>query len=131
MNRLRFHCEVIRAVREAVGEGYPVLLRLGACDYMEGGNTIGDAAQAAAILEQAGVDAIDVSGGMCRYTRTGHEEPGYFRDSGEAIRKAVSVPVILTGGVKTLSDAETLLSDGVCNLVGVGRALLANADWEK
>ena len=130
-NRLRFHCEVVSAVREAVGSAYPILLRLGACDYADGGNTPEDAARAAAILEKAGIDVLDVSGGMCRYTREGREEPGYFRDAAEAIKKAVSVPVILTGGVKTLSDAETLLRDGVCDLVGVGRALLKDPNWER
>ena len=108
---------------------YPVLLRLGACDYMDGGSTLSDAARSAAILEAAGVDAIDVSGGMCRYTRAGHEEPGYFRDSAEAIRQAVSVPVILTGGVKTAEEAEQLIAEGAADLIGVGRELLKNPKW--
>ena len=129
-NRLRIHKEVIHAVREAVGADYPIALRLGACDYMEGGNTVEDAVKAAVILEGEGIDLLDISGGMVRYTRPGHEEAGYFRDASTAIKKAVSIPVNLTGGIKTLAEAEALLSEGASDLVGVGRELLKNAKWE-
>ena len=128
-NRLRFHREVIRAVREAVGSGYPVAVRLGGSDYMPGGNGIEEAAEAARILEAEGIDLLDVSGGMCRYTREGHTEAGYFQDSCRAVREAVSIPVILTGGVKTLSEAETLLAGGAADLIGVGRELMKDPSW--
>jgi NADPH2 dehydrogenase len=129
-HRLRIHGEVIRAVRATVGPDYPVLMRLGACDYQPGGATIDDAVAAARVFEAAGVDAIDVSGGMCRYLRPGHKEPGYFRDASMPIREAVDIPVIVAGGVKTLTAAQTLLDEGVCDIVSVGRALLRDPNWE-
>lgn len=129
-NRLRIHREVISAVRKAVGPAYPVAIRLGGCDYTEGGSAIEDAVYAAKVFENDGVDLIDLSGGMCRYTVPGRKEPGYFRDMSEAVKKEVSLPVVLTGGVKTLEDAEKLLTDGVADLIGVGRALFKKADWE-
>ena len=49
-------------------------------------------------LADAGVDMLNITGGMCRYTRQGHNEPGYFQDMSSAIKKAVSIPVMLTGG---------------------------------
>lgn len=128
-NRLRIHREVIRAVRERVGADYPLAIRLGGCDYMEGGSTIADAVYAAKVFEQEGIDLIDVSGGMCRYTRAGHDEPGYFQDLSAAIRNAVSVPVMLTGGIRTLRQAEQLLDAGAADLIGVGRELLKNPYW--
>lgn len=130
-NRVRFHRQVIRAVRAAVGEDYPVFIRLGACDYMEGGSTIDDAVAAAKIFEAEGVDLIDVSGGMCRYTRKGNTRADYFRDVSKAIKDAVSVKVNLTGGVKTKAEAEALLEAGVSDLIGVGRELLKDAEWDK
>lgn len=130
-NRLRITLEILRAVRSLSGEDRPVAVRLGASDYMEGGNTFEDGAAAAKLLEDAGCDLLDISGGMIRYTRPGHTEPGYFSESAAAVRKAVSVPVILTGGVNTAAQAETLLQAGFCDMVGVGRAILADADWAK
>ena len=96
---------------------------------MDGGSTIDDSVYAAKVLEEYGADMISLSGGMCRYTRTGHDEAGYFQDMSKAVRAAVSIPVLLTGGVKTLSDAEDLLADGAADLIGVGRELMKDPCW--
>ncbi len=128
-NRLRFLQEVVAAVRETVGEDYPVAVRLGGCDYMDGGNTVEDCVEASRMLEAAGVDLIDLSGGMCRYVLPGHTEAGYFAEMSAAVKAAVSVPVLVTGGVKKAAEAEELLAAGAADLIGVGRALLADADW--
>lgn len=129
VNRIRFHREVIDAVRKAVGDDYLVSLRLGGCDYMDGGSTIEDCVYAARAFEQAGIDMLSLSGGMCRYTRQGHEEAGYFRDMSKAVKQAISIPVLLTGGVTKAAEAENLLADGAADLIGVGRAILKDAHW--
>ena len=97
------------AKEKHAGRQDEIAVRLGGCDYMDGGNTFADSARAAAQLEKAGADMIDISGGMCRYTRVGHPEPGYFHETAAAVRKAVSIPVVLTGGIKTIEDAEKFL----------------------
>ena len=130
-NRIRITVEILRAVKEIWGGKGPVAVRLGAFDYMEGGNTEEDAAAAARILEENGCDLLDVTGGMCRYSRPGHSEPGYFSDASAVIRKAVSIPVNVTGGVKKASQAEELLLAGACDMTGVGRAILEDKDWAK
>lgn len=127
--RLTIHRKVIRAVRDAIGEDMLLSVRLGGCDYMEGGNTIQDCVDACKMLAKEKIDLISLSGGMCRYTREGHTEPGYFQDMALAVKEAVQVPVLLTGGVKTLEEAEELVQKGACDLVGVGRALLKDAGW--
>ena len=127
--RIRMHLEVIAAVREAVGAEFPVLLRLGACDYMEGGATIEDSVIAAAAFERAGVDILDITGGLRGYIRLGHDEPGYFAESSHAVRAVVSIPVILTGGVTEAAQAERLLEEGAADLIGVGRAILRDSGW--
>ena len=81
------------------------------------------------MLEAAGVDLIDLSGGMCGYIRRDHSEPGYFSSMSEKIKAAVAVPVLLTGGVKTIADAERLLQEGKADLIGVGRAIYRDAHW--
>jgi len=128
-NRIRLHLEVIAAVREAVGEEYAVLLRLGAVDDLEGGTRVEDSVFAATEFEKADVDMLDITGGLSGYMRPGHAEPGYFAEFSEPIKKAVSIPVILTGGVTEPEQAEELLAAGKADLIGVGRAILKDSDW--
>jgi NADPH2 dehydrogenase len=129
--RIKIHLEVIKAVREVVGEDFPILLRLGAFDYMEGGTGIEDSKIAAVEFEKSGVDMIDISGGLCGYLGNGSHEQGYFSEFSEEIKKVVSVPVILTGGVTEARAAEKLLAEGKADLIGVGRAIINDSDWAK
>jgi len=127
-NRVRFHLEVIAAVREAVGEDFLVAIRMGGCDYMEGGSTIEECVEACKLFEKAGIDLIDLSGGMCGYLPVGKDAP-YFEDLSAAVKAAVNVPVIVTGGVEDGETAERLLRENACDMVGIGRALLKDAKW--
>jgi len=129
--RIRMHLEVIEAVRAEVGGEFPVLLRFGAVDYIEGGSRIEDALVAAAEFEQAGVDVLDITGGLLGYERPGHDEPGYFGDVSAAIKQVVATPVILTGGVTEARQAERLLAEGRADLIGVGRAMLKDSEWAR
>lgn len=128
-NRMRFHLEVLAAVRETVGRDYPVAVRLGGCDYRAGGSTLEDSVRAGLLLAQAGADLLDISGGMFGYMIPGLAAPGYFREMSAAIRASVTAPVLLTGGVTTAQEAEALLGHGDADLIGVGRALLKDARW--
>ncbi|MDP4090404.1 MAG: NADH:flavin oxidoreductase [Bacillota bacterium] len=129
--RIKIHLEVIKAVRETVGEEFPVLLRLGAADYMKGGSTIEDSKAAAVEFEKAGVDILDISGGFCGYTIPGasEAEQGYFSLLTEALKKVVSIPVLLTGGITEAAAVERLLADGKADLIGVGRAIYRDSKW--
>lgn len=129
--RIRLHLEVIKAVREAVGTDYPVALRLGACDYMPGGTTIEDSVHAAKQFEAAGIDLLDISGGLCRFANPQSTEEGYFSEITAAIKPELHIPVILTGGIVTPEAAESLLEQNKADLIGVGRAILKDSDWAK
>lgn len=128
-SRIRFHRETIQAVRQCVGEDFPIALRLGGCDYEVGGSTVEDCVEACRLLEQSGVDLFHFTGGMNGFLRPGHGEPGYFRDLSVPVKQAVSLPVLLTGGVTTSAQAEALLEEGCADLIGVGRAIFKNAHW--
>ncbi len=132
-NRLRIHREILQAVREKTGdsEDFIISVRLGGCDYMEGGSTIEDAVQAAKILEENGADMISLSGGMCGYNHPASKEPGWFKDMSIPVKQAVSIPVLLTGGINEPEEAEKLLQEGAADLIGVGRAMLKNASWSQ
>ena len=131
LNRIRIHLEVIKAVRDVVGEDFPILLRLGACDYMEGGNTIEEAKIVAKEFEKAGIDILDISGGMRGFVIPGVTEQGYFADVTKAIKEVINIPVILTGGITDVDVAEQLLKDGKADLIGVGRAIYKDSTWAK
>ena len=131
LGRIKIHLEVIKAVREAVGEDFPVLLRLGACDYMEGGNTVEDAKIAAKEFEKAGIDILDVSGGLNGYIIPENTNQGYFKDVTKEIKKVISIPVILTGGITKVEAAEELLKENYADLIGVGRAIYKDSSWAK
>ena len=128
-NRIRIHLEVIEAVRLAVGADFPLLLRLGASDYMDGGSTIEDSKIAAQEFAKAGVDILDISGGFSGYAGPGLQGQGYFSPLTQAIKEVVSIPVILTGGITKAQAAEQLLVAGKADLIGVGRAILNDSKW--
>lgn len=131
MGRIRFHLQVIEAVREKVGEDYPVFMRLGASDDMEGGTRIQDSMEAAKVLVAAGVDVIDITGGMCGFMGPQFTGQGYFSKWSESIKQVVDVPVILTGGITEPEAAEKLLEEKKADLIGVGRAILKDHDWPR
>ena len=129
--RIRIHLEVIAAVRAAVGPDFPILLRLGASDYVDGGTTAHDSQIAAKEFEEAGVNLLDISGGFSGYTIPGNNEQGYFAPLSAAVKEAVSIPVILTGGITEVQAAEQLLTLEKADLIGVGRAVLQDSLWAK
>lgn len=129
--RLKIHKEIIAAVRDVIGEDMILGLRLGAADYMKGGNNIDDGMIAAKVLSKTGLQYISVSGGLCGSRPKDKSGAGYFGDASEAIKKAVAIPIILTGGVKTADDAEILLSTKKADMIGVARAVVADPDWAR
>ena len=130
-NRLRLANEIIQDVRKSVGEDYIVAIRFGAYDYWEGGSKLDEIPIAVKSFIDSGVDLIDISGGLCRFQNPYDKEPGYFKELSKIAKEASSVPVILTGGVKKAKDAENLLKEGYCDLIGIGSAILMDAEWSK
>jgi 2,4-dienoyl-CoA reductase-like NADH-dependent reductase (Old Yellow Enzyme family)/thioredoxin reductase len=133
-NRLRFGREVITAVREAVGEDFPIVVRMNAEDHVEGGLTVRDAEVLAARLEEMGVDALSVTSGTmcesvayCLYpigTPKAHLLPMSAR-----IRSFVSIPVAVAGRIRTPDVAREALAMGQADWIGLGRPFLADPDW--
>lgn len=126
--RIKIHLEIIRKIREKVGENYPIFIRMGAGDYLEGGLSTEDSIYAAQEFVKAGVDVLDISGGMCMFS-IDDQRAGFFDFLSKPIYENVDVPVILTGGVKTGKDVEDILNRGVCDLVGVGRSVFKDSNW--
>jgi len=130
-NRIRLHLEVIEAVRAVVGEDFPILLRLGASDYTEGGTSLEDSQIAAQAFEEAGVNILDISGGFSGFNVPNLTGQGYFAPLSAAMKEVISIPVILTGGITEAQAADQLLEEGKADLIGVGRAVLKDSQWAK
>lgn len=128
--RIKLHLDIIDAIR-SIDKDYFIAVRLGGCDYVEGGTTIKDSVEACKIFQSRGVDLLDISGGFCSYRHPIIKEQGYFSEITEQIKKNVSIPVILTGGITSADVAEKLLINKKADLIGVGRAILKDSDWAK
>lgn len=127
--RMRFPLQVIARIRERIGGDFPLLYRLGADDMTPGGLTIEDSKAFARRLVEAGVNLIDVSGGLCGSRPPGLSGPGYFVPQAEAIKRAVGVPVVGVGGITSPEFADEVIREGLVDLVAVGRALLEDPRW--
>jgi len=130
-NRARFGVEVIKKIREAVGE-MPLGVRLGGSDFIEGGNTIVEIMEIAKIFESAGVDFINVTGGW-------HETkvpqlpmcvpPGAYLYLAQSIKESVHVPVIASNRLSDPLVAARAVAWKKCDMVALARPLIADPDW--
>jgi len=131
-NRSRFLLEVYRTVREAVGPGYPVLIKLNASDNLPGGLESDDAVYAAGKLAQAGIDAIEVSAGTPASgkgtpARQKIDRPGmeaYNLDPARLVKEAVGCPVMVVGGFRSFEVSEKALSDHGMDYIAMARPLV-------
>ena len=130
-NRARFVRDVARRMRDAAGSRLLVSCRLGAAEAEPGGLTVEEGIQVAKWLEADGMPFLHVSTGIGGTPKLGREG-GQWSDRlllGAAVRKAVGIPVIGIGGIRTPQQAEQVLTEGLVDLVGVGRAMLADPQW--
>ena len=133
-DRLRFGKEVIAAVRSQVGADFPLVVRINAIDYVNGGLTIEDAIQIARSLQAMGVTALSVTSGtmcesvpFCLYP-TGTPKANLLPMAAK-IREAVILPVIVAGRIRTPAVAREALAASQADLIGLGRPLLSDPDW--
>ncbi|MFZ5587721.1 MAG: NADH:flavin oxidoreductase [Thermodesulfobacteriota bacterium] len=115
-NRARFGLEVYQACRQAVGPRYPLFIKLNSHDHYPGGLELDEAVQVAAWLGAAGIDAIEVSGGVPAERKAGSarvvkgpEDEGYFLANAKAVKAVVDCPVISVGGWRSRARIEAAL----------------------
>lgn len=128
-NRMRFGCEVVTAVSKGLGSGIPVIVRVNGNDFMEGGIGRIDQQAFAAALVGAGADAISVNVGWheAQVPQIVTKVPrGVFAYLAREIRKQVAVPVIAGHRINDPQTARRLLEEGFCDMVAVGRGLIAD-----
>lgn len=129
--RARFPLRVVQAVRQVVDDQHLLLYRLGANDYMPGGLTEEEGRQVAQWLVDAGVDVLDISGGLIGAAPPDWDgkTQGYFVPMASAIYKATGAPVVVAGGITDPVFADQIIREDRVPLVAIGRAMLADAEW--
>jgi len=131
--RLRLVLEVVRAIKGAAGEDFPLTLRISGYERVPGGRSIDDTQRIAPRLVEAGVDAFHVSGGVIdRLTTqmvTGSSYgPAHNLAAATAIKQVVDVPIMTVGRIHDPALAEEILKDGRADMVAMGRPLLADPE---
>ncbi|MBI5118553.1 NADH:flavin oxidoreductase [Candidatus Poribacteria bacterium] len=128
--RARFIVDIVRRAREFVGD-YPIMIKMNCDDFIPGGLDKDEAARVANIITKAGIDCIEVTGGiyesreqMSRKGINKEEKEAYLRPYAEALRKAVGVPLILVGGVRSPKVIDRILSDGAADMVSLSRPFI-------
>lgn len=127
-NRTRFLKEIIREVRKVWPENKPLIVRVSAEDYVEGGNHPEDLAEMINLVKEEGVDLIDVSSGAVVPAPI-KAYPGYQVKFAEVIKDKTGLPVIAGGLISEPEMAEELVANNRADLVFLGRELLRNPYW--
>ena len=137
-NRARLLLEIVQAVRKKVGEGYPLLVKINSEDFVENGLTADESLEVCAMLEKAGVDAIELSGGTVyasgNYScmRTGvaksPETESYYREAAARYKQRIGIPLLLVGGIRSLEGAGSIVRDGIADFISMCRPLICEPD---
>jgi 2,4-dienoyl-CoA reductase-like NADH-dependent reductase (Old Yellow Enzyme family) len=128
-NRTRLTLDVVRAVREAMGEDRPVVVRISATDWTEGGWTVEDSVRLAPLLEEAGADLVDCSSGGNVARADIPVGPGYQVDLARRVRQDGGIPTGAVGMITEPAQAEEVVASGAADVVLLARALLRNPHW--
>ncbi len=139
-NRAAFPLEVLAAVREKVGPDFFVMAKINTSDFLgEKGLVEEMSLETCEILAQAGIDMIETSGGMPRSTAlawaerpiNSPEDEAFFGDYAIELKKRTGLPIMLTGGIRSPEIAEKVVREGVAEMIGLARPLIAEPNLAK
>jgi 2,4-dienoyl-CoA reductase-like NADH-dependent reductase (Old Yellow Enzyme family) len=136
-NRARILLEAFQAIRNEVGEQFPVLVKINSQDFVEGGLTVDDTLQVCAMLENAGIDAIEMSGGTIYVSgdyscvRVGQKQDVYYKEAAARYKEKIDVPLMLVGGIRSSEVAEQIVRDGLADYISMSRPLIREPDLIK
>lgn len=132
-NRAKLLIEVYKEVRQRVGASFPVMVKINSEDFLEGGFTTHEMIKVAHMLEDLGIDTIEMSGGTFLSgkliparigTSKSEEREVYYREAAKAFRKEIKTPLILVGGFLSFDIADEAVSSGLTYYVALSRPLI-------
>ena len=137
-NRMRFTGEIIDGIRAALGRGFPLSVRISGDEMtpgVPGTLTLEDGLRIGKYLEEKGIDVLNVSNGSALNGNANCDPysyaPGWKKHVAKAFKQALKIPIIATNTIKDPAFAESLLEEGVCDFVGLGRSQFADPDFMK
>ena len=144
-NRSRILLRIINGCRKALGDNYPMSVKLNSADFQKGGFSAEDSSKVASMLSEAKIDLLEISGGTYEQPRllgldTVSINPkrseirkestiareAYFLAYTEEIKKVIDIPLMVTGGFRSRLAMETAINQGACEIVGIGRPLCSD-----
>ena len=130
-NRVRVVREIILSVKGVAGDGFPVIAKWNATDYLPGGLETEESLEMAGMAVEAGLDGIEVSGGSSEAGKgsmwlglRAESEEGYFVDAAALFKRDLGVPVIGLGGNRTFAAMERIVASGRADLVSLSRPFI-------
>lgn len=136
-NRARALLETITKVKVAIGKAAPLLIKINAADFNPGGLTIADTIEVVKMALKAGLDGVEISGGLSCFTQTVNlktgpsrgginkvEKEAYFKPEAQALRAQNDIPLILVGGMRSYAVANGIVADNIADMVAICRPLI-------
>ena len=132
-NRARFALEVLGSIREATGNEFLILVKINSEDKIDQGFSIEEMVQVSVMLEKAGADAIEVSGGTFAALITGDvnnsfspvsRAPVYYREAAKKLKGKIKIPLMLVGGIRSFETANEIVERGIADYISVCRPLI-------
>ena len=133
-SRSRLLLEVLAAMRSAVGEDFPITVRLAGYERLPGGRELDDTARLAPLAVEAGASAFHISGGgtdklVSQIVASSASGYAFNASLAESVKRVVKVPVFAVGRIQTPEQAHAVLAAGQADMVVMGRQMLADPEW--
>ena len=129
-HRARFARTVLGEVRKAVGDDFPVGIKLNSADFQRGGFTEEESMRVLGMLQEDGIDLVEISGGSYEsrvmLDKVESQREAFFLEYAKKARAEVDIPMMVTGGFRARSIMEDALSTGALDVVGMGRPFTNN-----
>lgn len=133
-NRTQIVITALKKIKSATGGNYPVLIKINSDDFVDGGICPAEMLEIAQLLEQNGIDAIELSGGT-QFSKEGYDpvrkgnretlnHGAYYFNAASKLKQSVKVPVILVGGIRAFDTAENIINSQVADYIAMSRPLI-------
>jgi len=143
-NRARIVVIILERIRSSLGEAFPVLIKMNSEDFLEGGLQVEEMLQIAAMLAEARISGIEMSGGTIdpagyqipvrKRTPATEDEEAYYREAARQFKGTIRVPLILVGGIRSYEVARELIENGSADYIALSRPLIREphlvAQWK-